>query len=48
MEGSENKKRENTKEKTRKREKMCRLGGGGWLTYGKGLSYKFAPKTSCV
>ena len=29
MEGSENKKRENTKEKTRKREKMCRLGGGG-------------------
>ena len=28
MEGSENKKRENTKEKTRRREKMCRLGGG--------------------
>ena len=47
MEGNENKKRENTKEKTRRREKMCRL-GGGWLTYGKGLSYKFAPKTSCV
>ena len=31
MEGSENKKRENTKEMTRRREKMCRLGGGGWV-----------------
>ena len=29
MEGGENKKRENTKEKTRGRERTCRLGGGG-------------------
>ena len=37
MEGNENKKRENTKEKTRGRKRMCRIGEGGWLTYGRGL-----------
>ena len=48
MEGGENKKIENTKEKTRGRERTCRLWGGGWLTYGSGLNYKFAPKISYV
>ena len=49
MEGNKNKKRENTKEKTRGRKRMCRIGEGGRVAdLWEGLNYKFAPKISSV